>query len=50
MRIYWLEIKRVLKSRRAMILLLIALVMSAVMAWPPVIYESINHINTELII
>ena len=43
MRIYWLEMKRVLKSRRAMILLLIALVMSAVMAYLPITFESINY-------
>ncbi len=43
MRIYWLEMKRVLKSRRAMILLLITLVMSAVMAYLPVTFESINY-------
>lgn len=43
MRIYWLEVKRVLKSRRSVILLLIALAMSVVMAWLPVIYESINQ-------
>lgn len=43
MRIYRLEIKRVLKSRRSIILLLIALIMSAVMAWLPVIYEDINQ-------
>lgn len=43
MRIYLLEVKRVLKSRRSIILLLIALVMSAVMAWLPVMYEDINQ-------
>jgi ABC-type transport system involved in multi-copper enzyme maturation permease subunit len=43
MRIYWLEMKRVLKSRRALTLLLIALVMSSGMAWLPVMFESINY-------
>lgn len=42
-RIYCLEIKRVLKSRRSIILLLMALVMSMVMAWLPVLYEDINQ-------
>lgn len=43
MRIYRLELKRVLKSRRSIILLLIALFMSAVMAWLPVTFEDINQ-------
>lgn len=43
MRIYWLEMKRILKSRRAMILLIIALGISAVMAYLPVTFESINY-------
>nr|WP_295975066.1 ABC transporter permease [uncultured Bacillus sp.] len=43
MRIYWLEMKRVLKSRRAMILLLVALVISAIMAYLPVTFETINY-------
>lgn len=43
MRMYRLEIKRVLKSRRAALLLLIALVMSAVMAYLPVTFEAINY-------
>ena len=43
MRIYCLEIKRVLKSRRVIILLTIALLMSMVMAWLPVIFEDINQ-------
>lgn len=45
MRIYCLEVKRVLKSRRSIILLLIALVMSAVMAWLSVMFEDINQID-----
>ncbi|WP_061214861.1 ABC transporter permease subunit [Syntrophomonas wolfei] len=47
MRIYWLEIKRVLKSRRSIILLLIALLMSAVMAWLPVTFEDINQYGED---
>lgn len=43
MRIFWLEIKRVLKSRRAMVLLLITLFMSAVMAFLPITFVSINY-------
>lgn len=43
LRIYCLEVKRVLKSRRVIILLLIALAMSVLMAWLPVMYESINQ-------
>ncbi len=43
MRIYRLELKRVLTSRRSIILLLIALFMSAVMAWLPVTFEDINQ-------
>lgn len=43
MRIYWVEVKRVLKSRRSVVILLIALAMSVVMAWLPVIFEDINQ-------
>ena len=43
LRIYCLEVKRVLKSRRVIILLLIVLAMSVLMAWLPVMYESINQ-------
>ena len=43
LRIYCLEVKRVLKSHRVIILLLIALAMSVLMAWLPVMYESINQ-------
>lgn len=45
MRLYGLELKRVLKSRRSIILLLIALIMSAVMAWLPVTFEDIDQYN-----
>ena len=47
MRIYRLEIKRVLKSRRSIVLLLIALFMSVVMAWLPVIFEDINQYDED---
>ncbi len=47
MRIYWLEVKRVLKSRRTIVLLLMALIMSAVMAWLPVMYEDINQYDQK---
>jgi len=43
LRIYCLEVKRVLKSHRVIILLLIALAMSVLMAWLQVMYESINQ-------
>ncbi len=47
MRIYLLELKRVLKSRRTIVLLLIALIMSAVMAWLPVMFEDINQYDNN---
>ncbi|WMJ87315.1 ABC transporter permease [Anaerocolumna sp. MB42-C2] len=47
MRLYGLELKRVLKSRRSIILLLIALFMSVVMAWLPVMYEDINQYDKD---
>lgn len=47
MRLFRLEVKRVLKSRRTMILLAVALVMSAVMAYLPVSFESINRPNPD---
>lgn len=42
MRLYRLEIKRVLKARRTLILLAVALIMSVVMAYLPIMFESIN--------
>ena len=36
MRLFRLELKRILKSRRTMILLVIALLLSAVMAYLPI--------------
>lgn len=41
MRIFLLEVKRILKSRRTMILLAVALVMSVLMAYLPIAFESI---------
>nr|WP_085051555.1 hypothetical protein [Clostridioides difficile] len=45
MRIFYLEIKRVLHSRRTLILLLLALVLSALMAFLPITYEGINYLD-----
>lgn len=45
MRMFRLEIKRVLKSRRTVILLGAAMLLSAVMAYLPVCFESINHLD-----
>lgn len=47
MRIFCLEIKRVLKSRRTLILLAVALIMSVAMAYLPIAFESINRPNTD---
>lgn len=43
MRLFRLEVKRMMKSRRTLILLAAALFMSAVMAYLPISYESINR-------
>lgn len=43
MRLFQLEMKRILKSRRTLILLAIALLMSLVMAYLPISFESINR-------
>ncbi len=45
MRLFCLEVKRVLKSRRTLILIAVALVMSVVMAYLPIAFESINRPN-----
>ena len=45
MRMYLLEVKRVLKSRLSILLLLIALLMSAAMAWLPVMFVDINQFD-----
>ena len=47
MRLFRLEIKRVLKSRRTLILLAIALVLSAAMAYLPISFEGINRPNED---
>lgn len=47
MRLFWLEVKRVLKSRRTLILLAVALVLSVAMAYLPVAFESINRVNPD---
>lgn len=47
MRLFWLEVKRVLKSRRTLILLTVALVLSVAMAYLPVAFESINRVNPD---
>lgn len=43
MRLFRLEVKRIMKSRRTLILLAVALVMSIVMAYLPISFESINR-------
>lgn len=43
MRMFLLEIKRVVQSRRVIFLMFIALAMSVLMAWLPVMYEDINQ-------
>lgn len=47
MRLFCLEVKRVLKSRRTLILLAIAMVMSVLMAYLPVAFEGINRPNPD---
>ena len=47
MRLFRLEIKRVLKSRRTMILLAVAIVLSVLMAIVPIYYDSINRPNAD---
>jgi len=43
MRLFRLEVKRVMKSRRTLILIAVALLMSIMMAYLPISYESINR-------
>ena len=45
MRLFRLEIKRIMKSRRTLILLAVLLLLSVVMAWLPVSFESINRLD-----
>lgn len=47
MRLFTLEIKRILTSRRTMILLITALVLGIVMAILPILYEGINRPNDD---
>lgn len=47
MRLFLLEIKRILKSRRTVILLAVAMVLSVMMAYLPVAFESINRPNAD---
>lgn len=47
MRLFGLELKRILKSRRTLILLAIAMVLSAVMAYLPIAFEGINRPNED---
>ena len=43
MRLFCLEVKRILKSRRTLILLAVALFMAVIMAYLPISFESINR-------
>lgn len=43
MRLFRLEVKRIMKSRRTLVLLAVALFMSVVMAYLPISFESINR-------
>ena len=43
MRLFRLELKRIVKSRRTLVLLAVALLMSVVMAYLPISFESINR-------
>lgn len=47
MRLFRLELKRILKSRRTLILLAIALLLSVAMAYPPISFEGINRPNED---
>lgn len=47
MRLFRLELKRILKSRRALILLAIALLLSVAMAYLPISFEGINRPNED---
>ncbi len=43
MRLFRLEVKRIMKSQRTFILIAVALLMSVVMAYMPISYESVNR-------
>lgn len=47
MRLFRLELKRILKSRRTLILLAIALLLSVAMAYLPISFEGINRPNKD---
>ena len=47
MRLFRLELKRILKSRRTLILLVIALLLSVAMAYLPISFEGINRPNED---
>ncbi len=47
MRLFKLEVRRIIKSRRNIILLMIAFLMSLVMAYMPISFESINKLGTN---
>lgn len=43
MRLFYLEVKRIMKSRRTIILLAAALFLAIIMAYLPISFESINR-------
>lgn len=45
MRLFRLEVKRIMKSHRTLVLLTIAILMSVVMAYLPISFESINRLG-----
>ncbi len=47
MRLFRLELKRILKSRRTLILLAIALLLSVAMAYLPISFEGSNRPNED---
>ena len=47
MRLFGLEIKRILKSRRTLILLSAAMLLSVLMAYLPISFEGINRPNED---
>lgn len=48
MRLFRLELKRILKSRRTMILLAIALLLSVAMAYLPISFERVLTVQTKM--
>ena len=47
MRIYCLELKRILKTRTTIVLLAAALLLSAWMAYLPITFEEFDYVNAE---